>query len=323
MQSLLVLYSLPFLSYYFYQKKNKLFYFKEFLIFLIKRIEFTILPFLFFYIKFTFFKGVGAYKGYNEIYNIEHLIVNPGLQILDLFRNNLSIGFLIFGFFLSLFILKYFYIYFDISRKKIQININFLIVIISIVGSLFPYWIVGHIPTFTGYSSRHQLLLLISMPLFIFYLLNFFNKKYRKLSITLILTLSFSINFKIYSDYYINYLQQKQLIEYIIKNKNSFSDNNVIIINNKIKSSTVTYANSNNYIYNNGIFKRALKNEKNFVIDINEFDHYANGKFDNKFNGYYLASEHKRQNNNNIIIFTVESQGFLRFVFTHRKIFIN
>jgi hypothetical protein len=94
-------------------------------------------------------------------------------------------------------------------------------------------------------------------------------------------------------------------------------------MNDKIKSPVVTYANNNNYITYNGVFKRALKNEKNFVIDINELDDYASGKFDNKFNAYYLASEHKRQQSNNIIIFTIESQSFLRFVFTHRKIFVN
>lgn len=323
MQSLLVLYSLPILSYFFYEKKNNSLYPKEFLIFLIKRIEFTILPFLFFYIKFTFFKAFGVYEGYNEIYNIQYLFVNPALQFLDLFRSNLSIGFLIFGYFLAFLILKYYYNYFDVAKKNKQTNINFLIVIIGLAGSLFPYWILGHTPTFAGYSSRHQLLLLISMPLFIIYFLNFINKKYRKLSIIFILSLSFSINFKIYSDYYINYSKQKKLVEYIIKNKNSFSNNNIIIMNDKIKSPVVTYANKNNYIIYNGVFKRALKNEKNFVIDINELDDYASGKFDNKFNGYYLASQHKRQNNNNIVILTIETEGLLRFIFTHRKVFIN
>ena len=95
-------------------------------------------------------------------------------------------------------------------------------------------------------------------------------------------------------------------------------------MNDKIKGPVVTYANNNNYIIYNGVFKRALKNEKNFVIDINELDDYASGKFDNKFNGYYLASQHKRQNNNNnIVILTIETEGFLRFIFTHRKVFIN
>jgi hypothetical protein len=323
MQSLLVLYSLPILSYYFYEKKNKPLCTKEFLIFLIKRIEYTILPFLFFYIKFTFFKGVGPYQGYNEIYNIQYLFVNPVLQFLDLFRNNLSIGFLIFSYFLVFLILKYYYIYFDIPKKKNQTNINFLIVVIGVAGSLFPYWIVGHIPTFSSYSSRHQLLLLISMPFFIVYLLNFCNKKYHKLSVILILILSFSLNFKIYSDYYIDYFKQKKLIEYIVENKILFANNNIIIMNDKIRNSTVTYANNNNQIYSNANFKRALKNEKNFVININELDDYNSGKFDNQFSGYFLASQHKRINNNDIIILTIESEGFLKFVFTHKKVIIN
>ena len=251
------------------------------------------------------------------------MIVNPILQFLDLFRNNLSIGFLILGYLSAFFILKYFYSFLKNSTVKKKSNFNIAVVITGIIGSLFPYWIVGHIPTFVAYSSRHQLLLLISMPFFIIYLLNFLKNKYQKLILLLVLTLCLSINFKIYFDYYIDYLKQKKLIEYIIKNKNLFSDNNLIIMNDKIRSSTVIYGNNNNHIYSNAVFKRALQNEKNFVIEINELEDYSNGKFDNKFNGYYLASQHMRLNNNSIIMVTIESHGFLKFIFSHRKIFIN
>jgi hypothetical protein len=320
MQSLLVLYSLPIISYFFYKKKKQLFCVKEFFLFLINNIYFIILPFIFFFIKFFFYKPIGYYENYNVNYNVRHLFSGPILQFLDLFRGNLSVGFLIFGCLVGFLILKY--IYTPINNYKKKNNINKLIPIIGLISSLFPYWIIGLIPTFSSFSSRHQLLLLISMPLFIIFFLSFFKKKYFKIFVILIVSLSLSINFKIYSEYYIEYLKQKKLITYLSDNKNLFYNNNVIIMNDKMKNTVVGQPNNNNQLYNNGIFKRALKNEKNFVININEIDDYTEVKLDNKFNGFYLATQHKRQYNNDIIILTIESEGFLKFVFSHRKILL-
>ena len=278
-----------------------------------------ILPFIFFFIKFFFHKGTGHYENYNETYEIRSLIFGPILQVFDLFRNNLSIGFLILGFLSAFLILKYIYIPLDNYKNKN--NLNILIVIAGIIGSLFPYWILGHVPTFVSYTSRHQLLLLISVPLFILFFFSFFDKKQIRIIIILIASLSLSINFKIYSDYYIDYFKQKKLIAYISTNKNLFSNNNVIIINDIIKNATVTYPNNNNSAFHNGVFKRVLNNEKNFVININEINDYINGKLDYKFNGLHLASKHKRQSNNNIILLTIQTEGFLKYTFSHKFIF--
>jgi len=318
MQSLLVLYSLPILSYFFYKKKKQIFCVKDFFLFLINNIYFLILPFIFFFTKFFFYKPIGYYENYNLNYDVRNLFSAPILQFIDLFRGNLSAGFLILGFLVGFLILKYIYTPLNNYRKKN--NINTLVPIIGLIASLFPYWILGLIPTFSSFSSRHQLLLLISMPLFITCFLSFFKKKYFKIFIILIVSLSLSINFKIYSEYNIEYLKQKKLITYLSNNKNLFYNNNVVIMNDKIKNTVVGQPNNNNQQYNNAIFKRALKNEKNFVISINEIDDYIEGKLDNKFNGFYLAAQHKRQYNNNFVILTIESEGFLKFVFSHKKI---
>lgn len=320
MQSLLVLYSLPIISYFFYQKKNNLFCVKEFFFFLKKKIDFFILPFIFFFIKISFYKPSGYYKNYNENYDIGNLVIAPIFQFMDLFRNNLSIGFLIFGCLVAFLILKYIFTPFNNYIKKN--NINALVPIIGLVASLFPYWILGHVPTFSSFSSRHQLLLLISTPLFIIFFLNFVKKKYFKISVILIVSLSLSINFQIYSAYNIEYLKQKKLITYLSDNKNLFYNNNAIVMNDKIKNTIIAYSNNNNQVYNNGIFKRVFNNEKYFVININEIDDYTEGKLDYKFDGYHLASQHKRQHNNNIIILTIESEGRLKIVINQKKFFL-
>ena len=94
------------------------------------------------------------------------------------------------------------------------------------------------------------------------------------------------------------------------------------VINDKIKNPIIAQPNNNNQVYNNGIFKRVFNNEKHFVININEIDDYTEGKLDDKFNGFHLAAQHKRQHNNNIIILTIESEGHLKIVINQKKFFL-
>ena len=94
-------------------------------------------------------------------------------------------------------------------------------------------------------------------------------------------------------------------------------------MNDKIKNPIIALSNNNNQVYNNGIFKRVFNNEKYFVININEIDDYTEGKLDYKFDGFHWAAQHKRQhNNNNIIILTIESEGFLKIDINQKKFFL-
>ena len=70
------------------------------------------------------------------------------------------------------------------------------------------------------------------------------------------------------------------------------------------------------HIFDNGIFKIALNHEKNFVINITQFDDYFSGKLCKKFNSYYNASEHNRDELNKVLILNIESYGFLKFNYT-------
>jgi hypothetical protein len=313
MNSLLVLYCVPIFSFFLYN--NKILNIKNLVCFSIKKIDFLVLPFFYFLIKVFFFKPHGIFEGYNNHYDLIDIFKTPFFQFLDLFRNNLTIGFVIFGVSIAILIYnKYPQLFY-----KTKVKFHYLIIIFAFFGSLLPYWILGHTPTFTSYSSRHQLLMLISFPFIILYLLNFLTKDFYKFFILLILTLNFSINYKIYFDYFIEQKKINELNKFIINNKKSLADNNIIIINDKYKNPTVTYSKIL-HDYNNALIKRVLRNEKNFVINIEQIQDYLDGKFDHKFTKQFMASEHQRLENPIFIILSVESYGFLRFEFSIHKI---
>jgi len=313
MNSLLVLYCVPILSFFFYN--NKILNIKNLFYFSIKKIDFLVLPFFYFLIKVFFFKPYGIYKNYNNHYDLISVFKTPFFQFLDLFRNNLTIGFVICGASIAILIYKkYPQLFF-----KTKVKFHYLIIIFAFFGSLLPYWILGHTPTFSGYSSRHQLLMLISFPFIFLYLLNFLTKDFYKFFILLILTLNFSINYKIYFDYFVEQKKINELNKFIINNKKFFTDNNIIILNDKYKNPTVTYSKIA-IAWNNALIKRVLRNEKNFVINIEQIQDYLDGKFDHQFTKQFLASEHQRLENPLFMILSIESYGFLRFKFSIHKI---
>jgi hypothetical protein len=308
-QSFLVLYCLPIISYYMLinKQRNKFLNINSLIYFIKSNLDLIVLPFIFFFIKKVYFKPSGYYADYNQKFELTNLLSKPYLQILDLFRNNLSIGALFMGILLSSFLYNFFF------KNKIKLNykINFYFVLVAFLSSLIPYWIVGATPTFSGYSSRHQILMLITFPFVFMYFVQFFkNQAYRKTIIIFFIAICFSMNIKIYFDYYIDYYKQLKIISFIKKNEKNFSGNNVIIMNDKYKNPSVTYSQFES-MSRNAMFKRALNNEKNYVINFSQIQNYLNGEFDKNFNGFYLASDHMRQNLPRFIFLNVESKGNL------------
>ena len=154
----------------------------------------------------------------------------------------------------------------------------------------------------------------LSFTFMIIYIINKINIRYQKIILIFIFTLSLGTNFKIYSDYLIESIKQKKFFVFIRNNKEILSEINLIMINDKTKNPTISYYQSNPR-YFNGLFKLALNNEKNFVINISEKENYFLGKYDEQFNKIEIASEHIRKKISNIYILNIESHGFLKYEF--------
>ncbi len=93
MASLLVFYAVPFMESFY---RNQDFSLKSLLSFIVKKIDFVLLPFIYWGIKFLYFRPNGIYKNYNEEFSLESLFMSPLYMIWNWI--NIEISLLIFLF---------------------------------------------------------------------------------------------------------------------------------------------------------------------------------------------------------------------------------
>jgi len=279
--SLLVFYLLPLcIIYYLQENNNKFFDFKSLIYFFKKYIDFIILPVLFFIVKMLLTEKRGVYKevGYNEI-NLKGLLSIPKNLLTSIDESFL-------GLFRELFGLDLFYRYnllafivisvilYSTKIKFIKINKpkSFLClgVLLFLIGA-FPYSLVGKPPSFMGYNTRHQLLLPIGTAILFMSLINFLVKKqFIKHVYIFVISLFVLVSFKMNMKFVNSWLKQESLAVHIKENK-SFIDNHKTIYFEdhflELNESQRGYA----FYTLNGIAKRALNSQANFIIKKEDF----------------------------------------------------
>ena len=205
--SLLVFYALPMLDMMY--RSGSLGGYKSIIMFWVRRLDYLILPFVYFWLKLFLYNPSGVYAGYNEQYSVGNLVASPILQIADVFRLNLNAGLILLSIAFVYFILvriKFFETASpDISSTLIKVGA------LSFIFGAFPYWILGHVPVFVGWSSRHQLLLPFGLSLLI---IGFWLRLGRSLVVMYVMVGCFlAVNVANYRDFYFDWEKQKQLIK--------------------------------------------------------------------------------------------------------------
>ena len=280
-QSLLVFYSIP-IFFDYYEHNNTLD--KKLVInYGLKKLVFLLLPFFWFFIKITFFKPTIFFDGYNQNYDLINLMIVPFQMARDFMKLNINLSLLIFCIALVTFIGRKFII----SNLK---NYNRIIFIgfISLIMGLFPYFILGHIPTFHGWLSRHQLLLMFPVSLIIVGLLYKVKTQYRFIILHTILGISITKNINDYTDFYFDWKKQKEIISFV-SNEKAKINRDLVLFNDK----TETAINRHYRFYEwNGLLKYAVGDESNFGINLDEYGPYQSGIFDKYFSKYFNAETH-------------------------------
>lgn len=283
--SLLVFYALPFLDMYLRsEKQNNI---REFTNFCKRKIDFIILPFAFFLIKIFFYPPSGLYEGYNQQYSLGNLVFAPIMQVYDLMKLNINLFLLI-----TLTITSYHIL---IKNRLIK-NPNqetfkpiALIGILAIIFGVFPYWILGHAPTFEEWTSRHQLLLPLGFALFLAAIV-LSQREGRLILLSLIMGGSFALNINTYKDFYVDSNKQYSLIE-LIKNEHLIESSSIIVFNDQTISLNAINRTYRFYEWN-GLLASAYKNEKRFGININDYQKLLNGEYKKDwFTGSYQAGD--------------------------------
>jgi len=292
--SLLVFYAVV-LLYIFYKIYNtKLNFIQNSILFVKTKIDFIILPILFFIVKSIWFVSSGAHgSDYNKISIFAMLNPFNYLQSFSYsFVEPIAISFTSKGFGILLVIIVFLMVLF---RKKLNFSQNceenpsyklsllFLGVIVFIFGAM-PYIAVGKVPTSEDWLSRFQLLLPLGFSLVLFYTLKLILKKEIFTNTIIICIIAFSFfHIKEQIMYNIDWFYQKGIIENFEENE-EIKNNTTFIIDNKIQDKF-----AKNRVFRfyeiNGMSKNIFFDDKRlFANSIKEIELYKQYKNYDEYN---------------------------------------
>jgi hypothetical protein len=279
--SFLVFYSVVlvyiFYKQYFYSRvswKDKL---KQFLL---KNLDFLMLPIVFFSIKILYMAPSGLYSTYNTLGLLSLIRIPIGIifatytSLIEPINQCLSL----FPYF-WLFILLY-YMYIVKNKKNIIENSKdkylLLLGIFLFIVAIFPYVAVGKLPMNIGFESRHQLLATVGFSFIIYFSIKIFSYKiglsYNKYKIILIIFIVSFISQNIYYGYryHRDWWHQVSMEENFKVNK-TIRNNHTFIVNNTLNNELVNNRKISFYEYN-GRLKKIFGEDSRLML--NRTDNY-------------------------------------------------
>ena len=281
--SLLVFYAVPFLDMLY--RGGHLSSLKSALRFGIRRIDYILLPFVYFFIKVYLYPPSGIYEGYNQSYNVINLIFSPMFQMYDLFRLNISVGLCLFLSLFAFLLIKNRSLI-SIEKERTPWRLLALGLLVFLLGA-FPYWILGYVPTFHEWTSRHQLLLPLGSALVIVGVLSINHLSDKMGVISIIIGASLAFNVETYATLFIDWQKQVQLM-HLFANNTDIERAGLIVFEDKTESLNALERKYRFYEWN-GILETTFGKDTRFGISRSEINDYLSGKLDRYFQGYYKA----------------------------------
>ena len=282
--SILVFYVIV-LFYIFYQEFYFIWNIHNIKSFLVKYIDFVILPIIYFIIKMIYFRPTGIYEGYNMI-SLKGILLFPYF-LMKSFYETLYLGlnntiFALVPFILIIFLLfcknKTLDILYSrkLLSKLIYLGISFFIV------AVFAYCLIGKLPGFFYTYSRFQILTPLSFSFIIYFSLLLFVKVFnikKVIFLTIIWTLllSFIIQNINYQLSYIKHYIYTEAIKENIKDNEIIKNNTTFIIDYKCLNNELDNIGFMDYELN-GMMKEVFNDESRLMVNNNKELHSLSNK---------------------------------------------
>jgi hypothetical protein len=276
--SLLVFYAVPFVDMLY--RKGYLSNWKKILTSSIRFPDYILLPFIYFFIKVNYFKPYGLYAGYNEQFNLRN-IPDLALQQFNDFSTihvpiTLTLAFAI----TSLYIFIKSGIL-DSRWGRFPKGYFVIGILIFALGAL-PYLILGHVPTFSEWTSRHQLLLPLGTSVILLVVCSYFKNifKFGLLHLgllSMVVGASLAIDVSKNKDFFIDWQKQQQLVQ-LFSMDSAIKEGALIVLDDQ-----VIYKNAIERVYRfyewNGMMELAFGNQNRFGIDRSQLPSFLAGEF--------------------------------------------
>jgi hypothetical protein len=269
--------------------------FNSVLNFIKNKIDFILLPFIFYIIKKSFLQPTGLYAegGYNQL-TISGLLKAPeylfdtfvsslvGLfgevytRIFESGHFSLIAIFIMTGSIFAYLIFRNNYYQGSIDHKKSMLpfyTINLLSGILVFSIAALPYCLVNKLPSFIGYSTRHQLTLPLGAALIIMSLLRIlFKAKFYNYSFVVVAILFTSTSLSQNLKYATGWFKQEALINFFSYSE-FVKENHTILILDNTENLDATSREYSFYALN-GMCKLALGDQQRFIAEAHEYFKY-------------------------------------------------
>jgi hypothetical protein len=291
--SLLVFYAVPILDLAY--RSGHLTSLRTAFSFIFRRLDFLLLPFLYFYIKLRFFLPSGLYAGYNQDYSLTRIPSRIAAQIDDL--AGLDINYIILAIAMPL-VLLLVRSHLGNSGGAGQQHGKSRLLTIWALGFLvlalgcFPYWIVGHIPSFREWNSRHQLLMPLGAALIIAASVFLLRAPIKIFAFAAVIAASLSYGIVGYYSFLVDWNKQQTIMKFFVENATVRNANLVVIDDNTEHLNAI--GREYRFYEWNGLIEKAYGDERRFAIVPRDIEKYRRGEFDQSFSSHYKAGFHHR-----------------------------
>lgn len=269
---------------------------------LVRRIDFIALPFVFWYIQTTYFKPYGTYRDHNQHYSLINVIRSLMLIGDDIMQLNASLVLLVLFLPFAYVTLKNSDAAGGSDNRKLG-----LAGIAALACALFPYCVVDAAPVFTFWNSHNQLLMPLGVALLLVWSLSRVPAEARRVALALAIALSLAINVANYTLLYQDWGKKRELVS-LMSRDDTIRQASVVVFDDR----TELYRSLRYPFYEwNGLMILAYGNDTRFGLIPSEVESYRHGSFDSRFDlgMAWNAQHHVRETNPRTVAVTIEDVG--------------
>ena len=264
---------------------------------------FLFLPFVFFAVK-TQFEPYGSYAGYNQQFSLLGISEAAGLQYADLF----TLRFNPFGFVAVLAASLAFHLLYrrftvrgihDLDLDKFSAW-GFLIGVFALLCALFPYWILGHVPTFYEWTSRHQLLMPLGVSLVLTSLIFCLGSSVRMFLTSTLVAISITFWIENYIDFLRDSNKQEEIV-HVFSNNQLLKASNVAVFEDRTADLNAIGREYRFYEWH-GFMNAAFGDQSRFALSPGQLPDYQTGVLDTRFLDINMAGSHIRKDSPKVVL---------------------
>jgi hypothetical protein len=289
MESLLVFYLLPVVDYFL--RENRIARPYNLIAWGFQKVDFIATPFIWFAIKLVLFKPFGIYAGYNESFRVLNLLRAPVLQAKDLLSLSLPISLLLISAIVCGMAIKRLGIDLRAAGARELRNRYIAIGLLALLAGLFPYWILGDVPTFSEWTSRHQILMPLGAAFLFLGILACCEEGIKPVFWTIYIGAFLALNWSNYAGDVLDWQKQKTIVNFLRSSKDAAAAHLLIFEDSTPNALSRVYR----FYEWGGLIKLAYSGGSDkFGINSDQLDQYLRGDFDQYFSVHFNAEEHRR-----------------------------